>query len=346
MEDEFKKIKFRNASKVYTAHAINLSNSNLYVSGNFLVWIAAFRIYDEEDKELIGKITFQQSMLLDYLWADPNKERFPSKDFLEEALVNLLHYIPFDEETLIPEGESFIFRFIRDLEDGRQKDARIYNIKVEDSMEKTYQKKMFGTEITEGKLAMAILEPLYMHRLDNYITNLPIKLLRSIFPFDQNKIDSLLELLEYNKFVEILKDATGTLISVKIRPEGIEFLTGVVFRNIEPKEKMIKKIQIGHNFNIKTGDYSPVNINADIDTSFENIRKEIEEKNPANKEEVLKDLGSLQNEIKAPKSLDTIKTLLGKIGKAASWVGRRVEPIVQQVIASYISNQLPLPPIK
>lgn len=346
MEDEFKQIKFRNGNRVYTAHAVDLSSQDVHASGNFLIWIATFRIYDEEDKELVGKICFQQSMLLDYLWADPQKKRFPPKEYLEEALVNLLHYLPFDKETLVPEGDSFIFRFIRDLEDGRQKDARIYNIKVEGSMEKTYQKKMFGAQVTDEKIAKAVLEPLYMHRLDNYATNLPIILLRSILPFDQNKIDSQLESLEYNKFVDILKNSTGAYISVKIKPKGVEFLTGVTFRGIKPKEKMVKKVQIGHNFNIKTGDNSPVNINADIDTSFENVRKEIEEKNPRNKEEILKDLGSLQDEIKAPKDLRTIKTLLGKIGKAAGWVGRRVEPIVQQVVASYISNQLSLPPIK
>lgn len=346
MDDEFKRIKFRNGGRIYTAHAVDLSNSNVHVSGNFLIWIAAFRIYDEEDKELVGKICFQQSMLLNYLWADPNKKRFPPKEYLEEALVNLLHYLPFDKETLIPEGESFVFRFIRDLEDGPQKDERIYNIKVEDSMEKTYQKKIFGAQITDEKIAKVILEPLYMQRLENYATNLTIGLLRSIFPFDQNKIDSQLELLEYNKFIDILRDSTDAYISVKMMPEGVEFLTGVTFRNVGAKGEMVKKIQIGHNFNIKTGNNSPVNIHADIDTSFDSVRKEIEEKNPANKEEILKDLGSLQDEIKTPKDLGTIRTLLGKIGKASVWVGRRVEPIVQQVIASYISSQLPIPPIK
>lgn len=346
MRDEFKKIKFRNGGKTYVARAIDLSNWNVSVAGNFLIWTAAFRIYDEDDNNLVGKICFQQSTLLDYLWADPNKKRFPPKEYLEEALVNLLHYLPFDKDTLVPEGDSFVFRFIRDLEDGRQKDARIYNIKVEDSMEKTYQKKMFDNQITDEKVARSILEPLYMHRLDDYATNLPIGLLRSIFPFDQNRIDSQLELLEYNKLVEILKDSTGAFISVKIKPEGVEFLTGVGFHGTKQDAKMIKKIQIGHNFNISTGNNSPVNINADIDTSFESVRKEIEEKNPANKEEILKDLGSLQDEIKTPKDLGTIRTLLGKIGKSANWVGKRVEPIVQQVIASYISSQLPLPQIK
>ncbi|MDO8452671.1 MAG: hypothetical protein Q7S79_02875 [bacterium] len=346
MDDEFKQIKFRNEGRVYTAHAVDLSDRNANVSGNFLMWTAAFRIYDEENEKLIGKICFQQSTLLDYLWADPNKKRFPPKEYLEEALVNLLHYLPFDKETLIPEGDSFIFRFIRDLEDGRQKDARIYNIKVEDSMEKTYHKKIFGAQITDEKIAKAILEPLYMQWLNNYTTNLTINLLSSILPFDQNTIGSRLELLEYNKFIDILRETTGAFVSVKIRPEGVEFLAGVSLRGTEPKVKMVKNVQIGHKFNIKTGNNSPVNIHSDIDTSFDSIRKEIEEKNPANKEEILKDLGSLQDEIKAPKDINTIKTLLGKIGKAADWVGRRVEPIVQQVVASYISSQLPLPPIK
>lgn len=346
MDDDFKKIKFRNSDRVYTVHAIDLSDTNISVAGNFLIWAAAFRIFNDEDDELVGKICFQQSMLLDYLWADPNKKRFPAKEYLEEALVNLLHYLPFDKDTLIPEGDSFIFRFIRDLEDGREKNARIHNIKVDGSMEKTYQRKMFGNQITDEKIIRSILEPLYMHRLENYTTNLPIGLLRSILPFDENKINSHLEFLEYKMYVDILKDSTGIYVSVKIRPEGVEFLTGKILHNAESNEKVTNKIQIGHNFNIRTGNSSPVNINADIDTSFESIRKEVIEKNPPNKVEIIEDLSSLQNEIKTPRDLGKIQTLLGKIGKSASWVGRRAEPIVQQVVASYISSRLPLPPIE
>jgi len=344
MEDEFKKIKFRNNGIVYTAHAIDLSNWNVTATGNFLIWTGAFRIYDEDDIQLVGKICFQQSTLLDYLWADPNKNRFPSKGYLEEALVNLLHYLPFDNETLNPDEDSFIFRFIRDLPDGREKERRFYNIKVEDSMEKTYTRKMFGEKVIYEDAIRSILEPLYMHRLQDYSTNLPIDLIRGILPFDQNKIDSHLEFLEYKKFIEILKDASGVFVSVKIRPEGVEFLTGITLNKM-PDGKTTNKIQIGHNFNIKTGDNSPVNISADIDTSFESIKKEIKEKKQTNKEEILKDLSSLQNEIKNPQDIGKIKVLLGKIGKTANWVALRVEPIVQQVIASYISSKMPIPPL-
>lgn len=340
--DEFKKIKFRKDGKVYTARAVNLSGMNVMVNGNFMIWIGAFRIYDEDDKELIGKITFQQSTLLDYLWADPNQKRFPSKEFLEEALVNLLHYLPFDKETLMPDGDSFIFRFTRDLENGREKDKRIYNIKVETSLEKTYQKIMFGDKITDEKLHAAILEPLHMHRLENYATNLKIDFLRSIFPFDQNKIDSTLEFLEYKNYIEILKDASGLLISVRIKPEGVEFLSGVKIKT----DNTINRIQIGHNIRINTGNNSPVNINADIDTSFDSVRKEIKEKNLPQKEDLLNDIGELQKEIKSLKDLGKIKSLVGKIGKTSTWVGRRIEPIIQQVIASYISSQLPISPLK
>ncbi|OGD72938.1 hypothetical protein A3K29_02205 [Candidatus Collierbacteria bacterium RIFOXYB2_FULL_46_14] len=345
MDDEFKKIKFRNGSGIYTAHAVNLTGRNNQVNGNFLVWIAAFRIYDENDKELVGKICFQQSMLLDYLWADPKSKKFPQEPFLEEALVNLLHYLPFDKDVLTSQSESFIFRFIRDLEDGRQQDSRIHNIKVHDSMEKTFQIKMFGDHMTDELMAKAILEPLYMHRKDSYSTNLHIDLMRSIFPFDKNTIDSNLEILEFNNFIEILRDSTGSYISIKIKPEGVQFLTGISLKSNDKKE-MIKKVRYGHNINITTGNNSPVNINADIDTSFDSIRKEIDEKNPENKEEIMKNLGALQDEIKKPHDIEKIKLLLGNIGKAASWVGRRVEPIAQQVIASYISSQLPLTPIK
>lgn len=342
MHDEFKQIKLRKNKNVYTARAIDLSGSNVMVNGNFMIWIGAFRIYDEDNRNLVGKITFQQSTLLDYLWADPHQKRFPPKVFLEEALVNLLHYLPFDKETLIPEGNSFTFRFTRDLENGREKDKRFYNIKVVDSLERTYQRLMVGDKITDEKLHIALLEPLYMHRLENYATNLPIALLRSIFPFDQNKIDSTLEFLEYKNYLEILKDSSGAFISVKISPKGVEFVLGVKIKT----ERTVNKIQIGHNIKINAGNNSPVNINADIDTSFDSVRKEIEEKNLPNKKVLLDDLGELQKEIKSPKDLGKIKTLVGKIGSASAWVGRRIEPIIQQVIASYISSQLPGAPLK
>lgn len=342
MLDEFKQIKFRKGENVYTARAVDLSDSNRVVNANFMVWTGAFRIYDEENKELVGKITFQQSTLLDYLWADPNQKRFPAKEFLEEALVNLLHYLPFDNETLIPTGDSFIFRFTRDLESGREKDKRIYNIKVDDPLEKAYQKIMFGDKITDERVHAAILEPLYMHRLENYATNLPINMLRLIFPFDQNKVDSSLEYLEYKNYIELLKDLSGLLISVRIKPEGVEFLLGVKVK----VDKTINRIQIGHNIKINTGNNSPVNINSDIDTSFDSIRKEIEEKNLSNRDEILNDIGELQEEIKSPKDIEKIKNLVGKIGKGSTWVGRRIEPIIQQVIASYISSQFPITPFK
>jgi hypothetical protein len=344
--DEFKRIKFRNNGKVYNAHAVDLSSANTSVAGNFLVWTGAFRIYDEDDRVLVGKICFQQSTLLDYLWADPSKKRFPSKEYLEEALINLLHYLPFDSETLKPDGESFIFRFIRDLEDGRQKGEQTYNIKVENSMEKTYQRKMFGNQISDEKIAKSILEPLYTNRLEDYSKNVPTELLTSILPFDKNKICSYLEILEYKDLVEILRDSNGNYIRVKIRPEGVKYLLGETFKSNASANNIVKNIQIGHKFNINTGNNSPVNINADIDTSFSSVKKEIEEKNPKNKVEILKDLSLLQEEIKKPSNIDKVRTLLGNLGRSAEWVGRRVEPIVQQVIASYISSQLPIPPIK
>lgn len=108
--DEFKKIKFRNGGKVYVAYAVDLTGKSMLGNGNFLTPIALFRIYDEQDKEFLGGIVFQESMLLDFMWGEPKKEHFPSKKYLEEALVNLLHYLPLTPDALKPNA-SFIFQF-------------------------------------------------------------------------------------------------------------------------------------------------------------------------------------------------------------------------------------------
>ncbi|MEK7502419.1 MAG: hypothetical protein AAB609_02745 [Patescibacteria group bacterium] len=345
--DEFKKIKFRNGDKIYVAHAVDLTGKTIAGNGNFLKPIAVFRIYDENDKEFLGGIVFQESTLLGFMWAEPNKKHFPNKKYLEEALVNLLHYLPFTSETLTPNA-SFNFQFVRDLEDGLMGEKRAENIKTIGSFEETYQRKMFGENASSEKIQMVILEPLYMHWLDNSRTNLLFEHISSILPFKQNVITSHLELLEDENFIEIQRDASQNFVSVKIKPRGVKKVLGTLQDDV--KSNSVANYHYGHNIDVKTGNHSSVSIHADmIGGIFGEYKKELEEKNPQNKQEISDALSVLESEFKKEeKDQGKIKKSLGIISKGAGWLYEKItnNQFIGSILAQIALQQMGLPPQK
>ena len=72
-----------------------------------------------------------------------------------------------------------------------------------------------------------------MYWLDDSTTNLHIELITSILPFKPNVIISHLELLEDDKFVEILRDTSQNIVSVKIKPRGVKKVLGALQNDVQ-----------------------------------------------------------------------------------------------------------------
>ena len=338
MEDEFKSLKFRHQGKTYTAKAVDIHGPQM-VSGNFMSDIALFRIFDENEKEMLGGIVFRKSSFLKYLDADPKRNQFPQNEYLEEALINLLHYLPFYPEKLKPlyaeQGTCFIYQFVRDKDDGLENEKN-YNIKTEGSFESTFFRLMFGEEATTETIQFALLEPLYLHWKDDSLTGTRIEQIVSIVPLKRNAINANLELLEDDGFVEIIRDTSGNFISVKLKPRGVKKVEGSLQADVQSTP--VTNYHYGNKINVKTGDYSPVIINADIiDSFFGNIERDLEKKNPENKVELTEAINSLKQEFKKDnKDQGKIQKALNVLKNGGVWIYDKV--LNNQLVGSLLAQ--------
>lgn len=322
--ETLRKLKFRHAGKVYTAEVVDIGQGR-QTQGNFLYDVALYRIYNGKE-EFLGGVLFKESMLLNFVWAEPNKPHLQN-EFMHEILVNLLHYLPFYPDKLMPLYEQgstcYIYRFVRDLDEG-EKEEKIFDIKTENSFEKTYSRIMFDDEVTDEKIQNAILEILYVHRLEDYRTCILVKQLEVMIPIEQNKLHANLQFLQDEDLVEILIDTSGILISAKIKNNGIRKVDGTLQPRVQSSQ--VTNYHYGHNIDVKTGDNSPVSIHADIvDGIFNGFRQELDDKKPENKEELVGALNVLQQEFKKEqKDLGIVQKALKTIKNGAGWLYERI----------------------
>lgn len=340
MEDDNKKIRFRNSGKKYVAEFISDNFVSRKLQGTFVKPIAMFRIWDESQNEVIGCVTFTEHLLIDSVWAQPNKKHFPSV-YKVEALVNLLNYLPFDPVKLKEiYDECYEYRFDRDFGDD-QKEDRLYKIKANDSFEATFQRIMFADTVTNRNIQDSALVILYNHWEDNPDTNVLVEILASILPVSEvNLIKNLKLLLSEHKIHAVTSPSDPQkLISVGLEPPTIRELES----EVRPELKYPSMVKNIYGTNIETTTYganSPITVNIEeIETVFEAFQKEIKEHpNLENKEEVSQTVKELQAEITKDKDPKKVKGLLGKLKGSANWLYQKIliNPYVSGVIVDLL----------
>src|SRR3989344_126092 len=342
MENEGKKIRFRNGGKKYLAEFISDQFVSQDHQGTFIKPLAMFRIWDEQQNEVVGCVTFTEHLLIDSVWAQPHKKHFPSS-YRVEALVNLLHYLPFDPVRLKEiYHDCYEYRFDRNFGDDQARD-RLYKIKANDSFEATFQKIMFGDTVTNQSIQNAALEVMFNHWEDNPDTNVLVEVLASVLPVREiDLIKNLKLLLSEDKIHAITSPGDPQkLISVGLEPPTIRELEGEVKSDV--KYPSVVKNIYGPNIETTThGANSPVSISmGKIETVFENLQKEIGESPELKDEEkqrVSQTVKELKAEIAQDKDPKKVGRLVEKLKGSANWVWQKIlaNPYVSGVIVEIL----------
>lgn len=340
MEYQEKRIRFRNCRRKYIAEFIGDNFVSQKHQGTFIKPTAMFRIWDEHQKEVLGCVTFTEHLLIDSVWAQPHKKHFPT-NYRAEALINLLHYLPFDPEKIRKlYHECYEYRFDRDFGDNKTEDT-LYRIKANDSFEATFQRVMFGDAVTNRGIQEAALEIMFNHWEDNPDTNVLLEVLTNILPVREvDLIKNLKLLLSENKIRAVTSPSDPQkLISVGIEPPTVRELEGEVKQELK-YPSFVKNI---YGSNIETTTYganSPVIINIEeIETVFEAIQKEIKEHpNLKDKEEIFQTVSELHTEITKSKDPKKVKGLLEKLKGSANKIYQKIlsNPYVSGVIVELL----------
>lgn len=340
MEDNGKTIRFRNGGKKYIAEFLGDNFVSQKLQGTFVKPMAMFRIWDEHQKDVIGCITFTEHLLIDSVWAQPHAKHFPS-NYRVDALVNLLHYLPFDPTGLKEiYNDCFEYRFDREFIDN-QTDNRLCRIKASDSFEATFQRQMFGDATSNLKIQDAALEIMFNHWEDHPSTNILVDVLTSILPVAEIYVLKNLILLRDEGKIHASADPSNpqTLISVGLEPQTIRELDDG-FKQEVKYPSVIKHIYGPNIENTTSGANSPIVINR-IETIFGEIQKEIEARSDMeNKEEVSQAVEALEAEITDGKDPKKVAGLITKITGSANWVYQKIltDPYVSGIILELLSK--------
>jgi hypothetical protein len=336
-----KKIRFRNNNnKKYIAEFIDYTFIPQEKNG-FIKPIVMLRIWDEQKKEC-ACVTFTEHLLIDSVWTQPDKKPFPTK-YKIEALVNLLHYLPFNfEEIKKYHPKCFEYQFDRDFSE--RKSGRLYTISAADSFEETFQRIIFGDNLTNKKIQDATAEIMFNYWEDNPDTNISVELLLSILPLTKvNLIKNLKILLEEDKIRAVVSPSNPQeLISVGLKPSLIRELDG----EVKPSPKYQKTIKHIYGPNIESTTYgpnSPINIDVEkIETVFKGFQKEID-KHPTqqNKNKISKTVEKLEIEVTKNKNPERVKKLLNHLKNSANWLYKKIllNPYVSGIIVEILMRK-------
>lgn len=335
MENNTKKIRFRNNGKKYIAEFIGDNFVSEKSPNGLIRGVVMFRILDEHQKKVLGCVSFTVSLLVGL-----TRTGFPEK-YKVEALVNLLHYLPFDPakfENIYP--SCYEYRFDSGLDEDTEEDG-IYRIKAEGDFEAIFQRLIFGDTLTNRKIQDAALEVMFNDWEDHADTNVLIETLIAILPVaEANLIKNLKLLLSENKIhAETSPGDPQKLISVGLEPPTIRELEG----ETKPEVKypsMVKNIYGTNIENTTYGANSPITVNIEeIETVFEGFQKEIKEHpDLKNKEEVSQTVKELESEITKTKDPKKVKGLLEKLKGSANWLYQKIltNPYVSGVIVELL----------
>ena len=279
MENYFKKeLLFRNNGKQYLAKFVDLGEQN---NEGYLGYsnMALIYIYEDHKDDPFGLIYFKKSNRLNYVLSDKSEREFPFHDYVEESLVNLLHYLPLYPELLNKlinnDNKAFAYQFVSDLKEGLDNN-QIFNIKTEKSIFKTFKQIIFQNDLSPARIKQVLLEPLYILRLKGVTTSMPWNELRGIIPLNEDLIKSNLDLYD-GELVEINKDAGESFVSIKITSKGFFEVENGNPSNVQ-SSKVNYNFNFGNQFGVSTGDNSPVSISDnDIDNVFNKLKNEVEE---------------------------------------------------------------------
>lgn len=335
MEDDSKKIRFRNGGKKYVAEFIGDNFMSEKSPNGLIIGVAIFRIWDEHQKKVFGCVSFTVSLLVGLA-----RTGFPTQ-YKVEALVNLLHYLPFDQakcESIYP--SCYEYRFDSGLDEDTKEDG-LYRIKADDSFESIFQRLIFGTTLTNRSIQDAALEVMFNDWEDHPDTNVLVETLANILPVAEvNLIKNLKLLLNEGKIHAVTSPGDPQkLISVGLEPTTIRGLEGEVETAIQYPQ-MVKNIYGTNIENLTThGNNSPINISVgDINTAFGDIIKQIEEKEFEGKKEVLESVNELQVELGGNKDPKKVKGLIDKIKGKAVWVYNLI--FKNPVLTAYLTQLL------
>jgi len=274
MEEDEKIIRFRNGGKKYIAVFIGENFLSAKSPNGFIKGVAMFRIFDEHQKKVLGCVSFTVSLLVGL-----TRTGFPTR-YKVEALVNLLHYLPFDPAKCGGiYSNCYEYRFDSGLKEDIGEDG-MYRIKADGDFESIFQRLIFGDTITNRKIQDAALEVMFNNWEEYPDTNVLIETLVAILPVaETNLIKNLKLLLNEGKIHAVTQVSDPQkLVSVGLEPLTIRELEG----DVKPRVKYQSMVKNIYGPNIETTTYganSPVMINIEeIETVFENIQKEIKEK--------------------------------------------------------------------
>lgn len=92
------------------------------------------------------------------------------------------------------------------------------------------------------------------------------------------------------------------------------------------------------------GNQSPIVIGENINIAFGNIITEIENENGENKEEVIRLVKELNDEVTKDKDPSKIMSILGQIKDKASWVNAKIlsHPFLSQLFATILASKMNL----
>jgi len=334
-----KTIRFRNNGNKYITEYLGDNFISDKSPNGLIRGEAMFRVWDDQDSEEFGCISFTISLLVGL-----TRTGFPSK-YKPEALVNLLHYIPFDfEKCMKIYPNCFEYR----LDGGLDEDvegASLYRIKAEGTFESIFQRLIFGKNVSNPKIQDAIKEILYNNWELGTNSNVLFETILEVLPISKVNLQKNIRLLiEDGEIRAILSPADNeTIISIGLKPKAIHLLEGDKKREV--KYTSVKKIIYGTNIETIThGANSPVTIRIDeIETVFKNIQNEIIENSSLSDDEkrnTSQVVENLQTEITKAKSPKKVAELVKKLKNTADWVWQKilVNPYVSGVIIELLSK--------
>lgn len=335
MENEGRKIRFRNNGKKYVAEFIGDKFISEKPPNNLIQGLAMFRILDEHQKKVLGCVSFTVSLLVGL-----TRTGFP-KHYKIEALVNLFHYLPFDPTKCNAIYSScYEYRFDSGLDEDIEEDG-LYRIKANGDFESIFQRLIFGDAISNRDIQEAAMEVMFNDWEDHPDTNVLVDTLANILPVTEtNLIKNLKLLLNEGKIHAVISPGDPKkLISVGLEPPTIRELEGEVKTGV--KYPSVVKNIYGPNIEKLTtyGDNSPINITvSDINTAFGNILKEIEEKESEDKTEILGLVKELQDELGDNKDPKRVKGIMEKIKNKTIWVYNLI--LKNPVITTFLTQLL------
>lgn len=347
------RVRFRKDGKSFVAEYLERDYA---ISQQMRVPLGMYLIYDTSGKTNIGCVSFSMDMLSGFSWGQ-RKENHPINKTPQFCLPNLLPHLPLNIEEMKDWFSNHSWHCIVFCFDSKQKEGKsekegeeyLYYIKPEDSLFETARRIMYGDSEKNEDIQATILEILYNYWEDYPDTKMLYDQLLLTIPVEEVVLKRNLNALIEDKRVDPLlqNNEAKPIVSIKITSEGRKIVEGRANLG-QGLQNNVTTYDFGHKINVRTGDYSPVTINADmVDVVFNGYKYEIEQKNLKNKEVLTEAVTILQEELKKKdKDSGKVKKALQTIAGGAGWLYEKItnNQLIGTVLAQIALQQMGLPP--